>query len=93
MESIEVTVGIIQQEVKDISRRLDNLEKLTDSVHDLAKSMVKLTEQQSSTDENVARIASDVDELKTKPAKRWESVVAALIAGVVGAFIGHFLGK
>ena len=31
-------------------------------------------------------------EIKGKSGKRWDAVVAALIAGAVGAMIGHFLG-
>ena len=93
MEALEVQFAELRQEMRDISRRLDNLEKLTQSVYDLASSVKVLSEKQSTTDDNVQKIAEDVDELKNKPAKRWESVVAALIAGVVGAFIGHFLGK
>lgn len=89
MEDLSVQMGAMQQEIKDISRRLDNLEKLTQSVYDLASSVKVLTEKQSSTEENVRQIAEDVDELKNKPAKRWEAVVAALIAGIVGAFIGR----
>ena len=93
MEDISIQIGVMQQEIKDISRRMDNLEKLTASVYDLAASVKLLTEKQKGTEENVAQIAEDVDELKNRPAKRWEALVAALIAGVVGAFIGHFLGK
>ena len=93
MEALEVQFAELRQDRRDISRRLDNLEKLTQSVYDLASSVKVLSEKQSTTDDNVQKIAEDVDELKNKPAKRWESVVAALIAGVVGAFIGHFLGK
>ena len=89
MEDLSIQMGAMQQEIKDISRRLDNLEKLTQSVYDLASSVKVLTEKQSSTEENVRQIAEDVDELRSKPAKRWEAVVAALIAGIVGAFIGR----
>ena len=91
MEDLSVQMGEMRQEIKDITRRLDNLEKLTESVYDLATSVKVLTERQSTTDDNVQKIAEDVDELKNKPAKRWESLVAALIAGVVGAIIGHFI--
>lgn len=89
MEDINIQLGVMQQEIKDISRRMDNLEKLTASVYDLAASVKLLTANQKTTEENVAQIADDVDELKNRPAKRWEAVVAALIAGIVGAFVGR----
>ena len=90
MADVGVQLGVMQQQISDIVRRLDNMEELTASIHDMAISITKLTDNTESMKEHVARISADVDELKTKPAKRWESVVAALIAGVVGAIIGHF---
>ena len=90
MAEVGERLGIMQQQITDVIRRLDNMEKLTASIHDMAISITKLTDNMESMKDLVARISADVDELKTKPAKRWESVVAALIAGVVGAVLGHF---
>lgn len=96
MADVYVQLGIMQTEIKDISRRIDNLEKLTESVHKMAISLERLTSKQDSIEEyvsqledNEAKIAGDVEELKNKPAKRWEAVVAALIAGIIGAVIGR----
>ena len=90
MADLGVQLGVMQQQITDIVRRLDNMEELTASIHNMAISITKLTDNTEAMKEHVERISTDVDELKTKPAKRWESVVAALIAGVVGAIIGHF---
>lgn len=89
MADVGVQLGVMQQQITDIVRRLDNMEELTASIHDMAISITKLTDNTESMKEHVKRISADVDELKTKPAKRWESVVAALIAGCVGAVLGH----
>ena len=35
----------------------------------------------------VGEIAEDVDDLKEKPVKRWETVIAAVISALVGAGI------
>ena len=89
MAEVGERLGVMQQQITDIVRRLDNMENLTASIHDMAISITKLTDNMESMKGLVARISADVDELKTKPAKRWESVVAALIAGCVGAILGH----
>ena len=91
MTDLGETVVRFSEQVSGIERRLDNLEKLTESVNKMALSLERLTTQQNTTEERIARMADDVDEMKSKPAKRWDAVVAALIAGVVGAFLGHFL--
>ena len=93
MEAIEVQFGKLEQKVDDVIMRINNMESLVDSIHQMSLSIKELAVKFSSMENHVKRISDDVDELKTKPAKRWESVVAALIAGVVGAFIGHYLGK
>ena len=85
------TVARISEQVSGIERRLDNLEKLTESVQQMALSLERLTTQQSATEEKITKMSNDVDEIKDKPAKRWDAVVAALIAGIVGAFVGHLI--
>ena len=90
MADVSVQLGKMEQQIIDIVRRLDNMEELTASIHDMAISITRLTDNTESMKEDVKRISSDVDELKTKPARRWESVVAALIAGVIGAILGRF---
>ena len=89
MPEVSVQLGVMQQQITDIVRRLENMEELTASIHDMAISITKLTDATESMKGHVERISSDVDELKTKPAKRWETLVAALIAGCVGAVLGH----
>ena len=37
-----------------------------------------------STDKKVDGVKSDVDEIKQKPAKRWDAIVAAIISAIVG---------
>ena len=70
---------------------MGNLEKLTESVQSLALSVQQLATQQSSTESDVEALTAEVSEIRDKPAKRWDAIVAALIAGLVGAGIGHFL--
>ena len=91
MEGLNETVAKISEQVSGIERRLDSLEKLTESVQKMAISLERLTVQQSATEEKIGKMSKDVDEMKTKPAKRWDAVVSALIAGIVGAFIGFFV--
>lgn len=41
--------------------------------------------------EAIAELKEQVAELAAKPSKRWESVIAALIAAAVGGLVGYFL--
>ena len=89
METQEIGAALARQEeqIKGLARRMDNLEKLTESVNKLAISVERLTAQQAATDTQIETLTGDVNELKDKPAKRWDLVVTALITAIISAGI------
>ena len=87
MQEIGTALARQEEQIKGLARRMDNLEKLTDSVNKLAISVERLTSQQAVTEGQITTLTSDVNELKEKPAKRWDTVVAAIISALVGAGI------
>ena len=64
---------------------------MTESVQTLALSVQELATKQSGTEQDVEALTNEVAEIRDKPAKRWDAIVAALIAGLIGAGIGHFI--
>jgi archaellum component FlaC len=91
MDEMGARIARIEEQIKELGRRMETLEKLTESVHSLTLTVRDLVNQQAQTEQDVETLSSDVKEIKEKPAKRWDAIVAALIAGVVGAGIGHFI--
>ena len=89
MDIQEIGAALARQEeqIKGLARRMDNLEKLTESVNKLAISVERLTSQQAVTEGQITTLTGDVNVLKEKPAKRWDTVVAAIISALVGAGI------
>ena len=87
METTDIGAALARQEeqIKGLARRMDNLEKLTESVNTLAKSVERLTVQQKVNDTEIETLTGKVNELEEKPAKRWETVVAAIISALIGA--------
>lgn len=79
------------EQIKTLFERLGNLEKLTESVNKMAISLERVTNKLTATEERVNHIADDVDEIKEKPGKRWDLVIAALISGLVGAGIAMLI--
>lgn len=77
-------IATIEQDNKAINRRLGNLEKLTESVHTMAVEMKSMREDANS-------ITERVEEIERRPAKRYETFVAALITAVVGILVGYFI--
>ena len=91
MDDTSAAIARMEEQIKSLDRRMGNLEKLTESVQTLALSVQELATKQTSTEHDVEALTNEVAEIRDKPAKRWDAIVAALIAGLVGAGIGHFL--
>ena len=89
MDMQEIGQALVRQEeqIKGLARRMDNLEKLTESVNSLALSVERLTNQQATTETQITTLTGDVNELKEKPGKRWDLVVTALITAIISAGI------
>ena len=89
METQEIGAALARQEeqIKGLARRMDNLEKLTESVNTLAKSVERLTVQQAQTDTQITTLTGEVNEIKEKPGKRWDLVITAAITAIVTAGI------
>ena len=89
METQDIGAALARQEeqIKGLARRMDNLEKLTESVNKLAISVERLTSQQATTEGQITTLTDDVNDLKDKQAKHWETAVAAVISALVGAGI------
>ena len=87
MEETGAAIARLEEQIKGLARRMDNLEKLTESVNSLALSVQRLTTQQQTTENNITTLTDEVNTIKEKPAKRWETVVAAIISALVGAGI------
>ena len=87
MQEIGAALARQEEQIKGLARRMDNLEKLTESVNSLALSVERLTNQQATTETQITTLTDDVTELKDKPAKRWETLIAAIISALIGAGI------
>lgn len=87
METIGASIARQEEQIKGLARRMDNLESLTASVNALAISVERLTNQQAATENQITTLTGDVTELKEKPAKRWDMVIASIISALVGAGI------
>lgn len=87
MDEQETAVALaeVKKEIGSLKHRMDNVEKVVNVVHQLAQEMVGLTKEVGFMNQNLAQLTAKVAELEGKPAKRWESVVLALVAAAAGA--------
>lgn len=85
------TLALKLQETTDRSIRNEGrIKKLEDEhevLHNLATSVAVMAEKMDTMNASVNSLASKVDELENKPAKRWDGLVDKLLFAVVGAFL------
>jgi tetrahydromethanopterin S-methyltransferase subunit G len=84
--NVEHRLSILEQSGKSVNRRLDNLEKLVESVHIIATETKAMREDINSIDDRV-------DAIEHKPQKRLDTIVTAIITAVIGAFVGFIFAK
>lgn len=92
MEEQEILVSIAELKKENVSlrRRMDNAEQVVNVVHQLAQEMVGLTKEVGFMNKTLVQLTAKVASLEEKPAKRWDTLVSALLgvaAGAVGAMI------
>lgn len=93
MDELEKTVVQHTEQIKTLFANQNQLQKLVDSVNSLAVSVEKLAMKQNTMSEEVTGLRTDVDEIKEKPAKKWEDITGKIIWAVLAAAIGVILGK
>ncbi len=81
------------EQLKSAFIRIDELHALTDSVHRMATAMEVLMSAQKSTEKKVDTLSRDMEEIKQKPARRWEDSVRTVIEIVLAAVVGYVLLK
>ena len=73
----------VESSLKSEHKRLDHLEEVVENIREMTAEIRHIRE-----DVNV--VVNDVQEIKQKPAKRWDSVIAAVL-GALGGGIGAAL--
>ena len=91
MEDIAVKVVEIDQRSKSNTHRLDKVEERQDNLDKLVSSVSALANEQEHIKEDVTEIKTDVKSLTERPGTRWDSIVGAIITGVVSFIVAWVL--
>ena len=77
--------------IKSAHHRIDNLEKLSDSVNNLAMSTAQIAVETKALREDYAKADERIEELEEKPIKRYNTVITAFITGLCSGLAGYIL--
>lgn len=90
-------IALKLQETTDRSLRNEGRIKKLESEHDvlqkLATSVAVMAEQIKNMNGSISTLTGEVEELKEKPGKRWESLAEKIIWAIAAAFIGFVLAQ
>lgn len=84
ISDIEKSMARFEGDIKTLFKHDTQQQELLNTVNALARSVDRQTVVLEQQGKDLARLQTDVTALKDKPAKRWDAVIAALIAAVVG---------
>ncbi len=75
-----------------IFKRLDNLEKVNDTILELTKSVTKLAENMRETKDDVKSIDDKLTKIQAKPLERYEKIIIIVITLLISYVINKAMG-
>ena len=81
------------EQIKTCFNQIDETRSMAESVHKLATTVEILALELKSTNKKMDKLTQEVEEIKEKPAKRWDNVVGVFITAVATAIITFLLTR
>lgn len=88
---LEKDSAAYHEQMKSVFSRLDKQDAIIESLRALTASIGTLADGQVRIEKKVNGVMSDVDELKSKPGKKWEAAAGYVLSAVLGALAGWVL--
>ena len=95
MNDIEITKELTNHDenIKSLKHRMDKVEEQATAINNLAMSVKELAINMNTMNIKQEEQSKRLDELESKPGKRWEQVVSLIITTIVGAVLGYILSR
>lgn len=91
--NIEHRLTEVEDRSKSNTKRLDEMEKRQDNLDDLVGTVKVLADREERIESDVREIKTDLKEVTSKPAKRWDNLVTQVIGILIAAVVGFLLAK
>ncbi len=69
------------------------IQPIQDQISKILQIVERLTVKQDYTDQAINELKTSVNEIKDKPAKRWETVVMFIVTTLIGLAIGYLINN
>ena len=81
------------EQIKTLFNSVSDLRAMAESVHSLAVSVSTMARDQQALKEAVDGLGADMEEIKTRPARRWGEIVTTALSVAVTAIVTWLLAK
>lgn len=89
-EEIAVKLAEVDARSRSNMHRIDELVETSKALNTLAISVEKIAVKQEALADSYSGLTKDVEAIKQRPTKRWETLITALITALIGWAAGHF---
>lgn len=92
-QELAIRLGEVESRSKSNTHRLDKVEEKLENNERMINNIAVMAQRQDAMDSDIKEIKTDVKSLASKPAKRWESTIAAVISAIIGGVVTFALVK
>jgi len=85
-------VAALRESLRSAHRRIDDLVKVADSMHELSKASAAMAIEVRLLTQNVTGIAEKLDTVRQEPADKWRALVTSLLGAAAALAAGVMLG-
>lgn len=80
-----------ESSIKSAHHRIDNLEKMANSMHEMSISVNQTVAEIKALREDFKKVDERIEKLEEKPIKRYETVVTAILTAICGGVVGYLI--
>lgn len=91
MKEIWERMTAVEESTKSSHHRIDGLEKIAQSVHEMSISTNQTVTEIKALREDFKKADERIDKLEEKPIKRYETVITAILTAICGGVVGYLL--
>lgn len=93
LHQVSVDIAEIKRDLKGVWKRIDEQMELTKSVNELTIKVETQGTELKNLVGTLTTLVEDIGEIKQKPAKRWEGLIAQIISILVAGVFAYLLAR
>lgn len=80
-----------ESSIKSAHHRIDALQEMSKSIQDLALATTQIAAETKALREDYEKADKRIETLESKPIKRYETIITAILTAICGGLVGYLL--